>query len=251
MAELQPGELDPSQQTIAAFIGRKHSGKSKLMRHMAASYPYDQVQVDLHGDDRPAEINVKDSGVIEVSEIPPRWPEHQRPDDGRPMTVYYQPDAGSPTLIQDMDAASGLAWSRGRCLLVVHEWGALALAHNQRDRPMTSRVLSQGRKRKVSLFLAMHRPYNIDTLTLTQADLVFVFEVPRKEDQERIATDIGWNVDDFKLALKELGPYEYLCFDRRIPPAAEGEQDYRLTSWAPLSAEELAEVMRGPAPALD
>lgn len=247
---MDPGELGSGEQVIAAFIGRKHAGKSKLLRSIAQTYPHDQVVVDLHGDDEPWQLGRKDSGYVRVEEIPARWPEHLRPERGGPLVIYYQPDAGSTMLVQDMDAASGLAWAHGRCLLVVHEWGALALAHNQRERPMTSRVLSQGRKREISLFEAMHRPHNVDTLTLTQADLVYVMAggVTRREDRERIATDIGWDRDEFDLAYKELEPYGYLLFDRRIPsPGLElehTEQDLRLTKWPPLSQDELAEVMR-------
>ncbi len=243
---LQPGEINPAEQTIVAFIGRKKGGKSKLARHMAADYPYDQVHVDLHGDDRPPELGMQNSGVVELTEVPTRWPEHLRPE-GRPLVLYYQPDAGSPTLIQDMDAAAGLAWRHGRCLLIVHEWGALALTHNQRERPFTSRVLSQGRKRQVSLFLLMHRPHNIDGLTLVQADIVICFEIPKRADRERIADDIGWDLADLEAALEELPRWGYLLYDRRIPPPGPGEQDLRLTSWPPLSEEELGELERGPA----
>jgi hypothetical protein len=251
---VNPGELDPAQQVIAAFVGRKHAGKSKLARFLAQSYPYDQIIVDLHGDDRPWQLDVKDSGYAELGEIPARWPDHLRVE-GKPLVVYYQPDAGSPTLVQDMDSAAGLAWAHGQCLLVVHEWGALALAHNQRERPMTSRVQSQGRKRKISVFECMHRVHNVDGLTLVQADLIYVMAqgVTRREDRQRIATDIGWDLDQFEAAYRELEPYGYLLADRRIPPpddpaAAFTEVDMRLTAWPALTKDELAEVERAPAP---
>lgn len=242
---LQPGEIDPDQQTIVAFIGRKHSGKSKLARFMAADYPYDQVHVDLHGDDRPPELDVKDSGVVEIHDIPTRWPEHLRVE-GKPLVLYYQPLASSPTLLEDMDAAVGLAWRHGRCLVIVHEWGRLAIVH--RTPPMTMQVLSQGRKRKVSLFMCMHRPHNIDGLTLVQADVVIATEVPKKADKQRIADDIGWDFDDFNAALEELAPYGYLQYDRRMPRPGPGEDDLRLLKYPPLSEEELRLVERGRGP---
>lgn len=250
---MNPGELGTGEQVIAAFIGRKHTGKSKLARFLAATYPRDQVVVDLHGDDRPWQVDVKDSGYVELGEIPAKWPEHLRPE-GRPLVLYYQPDAGSPTLVQDMDQAAGLAWAHGDCLLLVHEWGALALAHNQRERPMTSRVQSQGRKRKISVFEAMHRVHNVDTLTLVQADLIYVMAggVTRREDRQRIATDIGWDEVEFTLAYNELEPYGYLLFDRRPGLAPEDpakqftEEDLRLTKWPALTKDELEAVERPP-----
>jgi len=241
---LQPGQIDPGEQTIIAIVGRKHSGKSKLARYLAATYPYDQVVIDLHGDDRPAELADRDSGVVEISEAPPKWPEHLRVEE-KPLVLYFQPDAGSSTLQEDMDAALGLAYAHGRCMVTVHEWGALAVVH--RTPPMTSRTLSQGRKRKTSLLMLMHRPHNVDELTFVQADMVICFEVPNKRDREKLANGIGWPPDDFEAALAELQPYEYLLFDRRIPRPEEGQPDLRLTSWPALSREELREVMR-PAP---
>lgn len=250
MASLEPGQIDPAEQTIAAFIGRKHDGKSKLARWMAADYPYDQIHIDLHGDDRPPELDVKDSGVVQIHDVPTRWPEHLRVE-GKPLVLYYQPDAGSPTLIEDMDAAMGLAWRHGRVLVIVHEWAALALAHNQRERPYTSRDLSQGRRRRISLFLLMHRPYNIDGLTLVQADMVICFGIPKKADRQRIADDIGWPLEDFEAALAEREPYGYLLFDRRVPPPGPGERDLRLTNWPALSEQELRELTRPAGPADD
>jgi hypothetical protein len=247
-APLLPGELDPNKQTIVAIVGRKRSGKSKYARWLAGSYPYDQVIIDLHGDDRPPEVNIKDSGWIEIGEVPVRWPEHLRVDR-KPMVLYYQPDAGSPTLVEDMDALIGLAWRHGRTLVVVHEWGALALTHNQRQRPMTSRALSQGSKRKIPMILAMHRPYNTDRLTFSQADVVIVFETPDPDDRERIAKDMGWPIDSFEAAYAKLRKHEYLQFDRRVePPDHEGEQDLRLLHYPPLSKQELRELERGAGP---
>lgn len=248
MAELQPGELDPARQTIITVIGRKGSGKSKLARHIASTYPFDQVVVDLHGEDRPAELAVKDSGVVQVSEAPARWPDHQRVE-GKPLVLYLQPDAGSPTLLEDMDAAAGLAYSHGRCMLLVHEAGELYRVHQ--TPPMARRALSQGRGRKVSMLLLAHRPHNLDPMVLVQSDVVICFEVPNPRDRELIANGIGWPPREFDLALAELPTYGYLLFDRRIappkPPAEPfTERDMRLTSWEPLSDQELAELTRRP-----
>lgn len=245
---LQPGELDPSRQTIISIVGSKGSGKSKYARYVAAGYPYDQLHIDLHGIDRPAEVDDPRSGVVDLhGEVPARWPEHLRVDD-KPLIVYYQPDAGSPTVLADMDEAVGLAYSHRRCLVIVHEWGELARVHQ--TPPMTRRALSQGRGRQVSLLLLMHRPANVDMMTFTQSDVVVCFEVPKKADRERIVDDISWQepdgtnrLDDFTLALRQLPPYGYLQFDRRGPKPTHGEIDGRLLAYPPLSDEELASVV--------
>src|SRR6266536_469818 len=227
---LQPGELDPSKQTIVAVVASKGAGKSKLLRYLASSYPYDQLHLDLHGVDRPAELGVKDSGYVEIGDVPAKWPEHQRPE-GKPLVLYYRPDAGSPTLLEDMDQAAGLAYAHGRCMFLCHEAGELFRVH--KTPPMSRRAMSQGRGRKVSMLLLAHRPHNLDPMVLVQSDVVICFEVPNPRDRDLIADGIGWPPEDFRLALAELPTYGYLLFDRRTPPPADGEQDMRLTSWEP------------------
>jgi hypothetical protein len=252
VVSVAPGELDPGKQTIVAIVGSKGSGKSKYARWLAASYPYDQVILDLHGLDRPAETDQKDTGVVEIHEVPPKWPEHLRPDERRPLTLYYQPDAASPTLIEDMDAVAGLAYAHGKCLLLVHEWGELARVH--RTPPMTRRTISQGRRRNVTCLLAMHRPFNVDPMTWTQADVVVMFEIPTKRDREQVVNNISWQhppgtnrEEQLELALRELEPYGYLQFDRRGPKPQPDQLDDRLLAYPPLSPDELAEFLR-PAP---
>lgn len=238
-----PGELDPERQIIGVVVGSKGSGKSKWVRWLAASYPYDQIHIDLHGLDEPAETGVKNSGVVKIDDVPDRWPEHLRPDQGVPLVLYYQPDAGSPTLSEDVDRAIALAYTHSRTLVLVHEWGEHALVH--RTPPMTRRAVCQGRKRKVTLLLAMHRPVGIYKMTWTQADFVAVFEVPVKDDQKEIAEWIGWNVADFQNACddRDREPYSYLLFDRRLPAPRGDEDDERLLWYPPLTREELAEVL--------
>lgn len=245
MAELQPGELDPSQQTIVAVVGSKGTGKSKRLRHYAITYPYDQLHIDLHGVDRPPEVGVKDSGVVEISEVPPKWPEHLRVE-GKPLILYYQPDSGSPTLLEDMDAAMGLAYAHQRCLVLVHEWGELAKVGQ--TPPMTRRTLSQGRGRRVTLLLAMHRPYRIDLMTWTQADVVIVMAdgIPKPRDRQEVADNIGVAQPVFEATYEALVPFGYMQYDRRQarPDPGSDQPDKRLLRYPPLTEEELRAVMR-------
>lgn len=242
--------LDPEVQTVVAIVGRKGSGKSKLARYIAQTYPWDQIHIDLHGVDRPWQLDEQrkegDPYYFDISDgVPDRWPEWKRPDEDDaveiPMIAYYQPDAGSSDIIYDMDQVVKLAYVHTRCLLVVHEWGELGKVH--RTPPFTRRVLSQGRGRQISLMMLMHRPANVDPMTFTQSDLVGVFQVPNKRDRETIANGIGWDIDDFSAAVQELPPYGYLLYDRRIGEPEEGKPDTRLLSYPPLSTTELKEIM--------
>lgn len=240
--------LDPDQQTIMAFVGRKHSGKSKLIRHVALSYPWDQIVIDFHGDDRPWQLDEErkpgEPYFWEVSEddIPDRWPEWKRPSEDDsveiPMVLYYQPDAGSTDSIWNCDNIMKLAYLHTRCLVIVHEWGVLAKVH--RTPPFTSRILSQGRNKQISLMMAMHRSHGVDPMTFVQADLVATFEVPNRSDKETIADGIGWNRDDFIIAADNLPPFGYLLYDRR---PTENGQSPELLEYPPLSENELKEVM--------
>lgn len=242
--------LDPMAQTIIAIVGRKHSGKSKLGRHLAATYPWDQIIIDFHGDDRPYQLDEERKPgqpyywQINEEEVPDRWPEWKRPDDDdlieTPMILYCQPDAGAPDVVAKMDNLMKLALIHTRCMVLVHEWGELARVH--RTPPNTRRVLNQGRHPQISLIMAMHRSHGIDTNTFSQADLVACFQVPNKSDRDTIADGIGWDRDDFTAAVNELPPYAYLLYDRRLPPPAPGQKDLRLLQYPPLSEEELKEV---------
>ncbi len=244
------GLLSPDEQTVIAVVGRKHSGKSKLVRHIAASYPYDQIIIDYHGDDRPWQLDVERTpGMpyfwqINENEVPERWPEWKRPDEDDvaevPMILYCQPDAGSSDVVGQMDELFKLAWLHTRCMVIVHEWGEQARVH--RTPPYTRRVLNQGRNRQISLIMAMHRPRGVETNTFPQADLVAVFQVPIKGDRDLIADGIGWDRDDFSAGVNGLPPYGYLLYDRRLPPPVEGAPDRRLLEYPPLTPDELAEI---------
>jgi hypothetical protein len=236
---------------IASFIGPKGSGKSLAGTGLAKSYPNDRVVIDAAGDDgpiRPDDPNFTTiTGVAaykdQVCTLPETWPESERHGD-EPMTLVFRPDAGSNTALLDMDHMVGLAYDHGGCLLLVHEVGVLAETH--RVPPNMRRVLMHNRHAQLTVIFCGPRPAGIDPLVLAQSDLVYVFDLPRKADRDRVAEDIGWDREDFELCMKSLKQYEYMRYDRHIPKPDpdSGERDYRLIKYPPLPEKYVRSVER-------
>jgi hypothetical protein len=209
-------ELDPDDANHIFCTGRKGSGKSELARSFWESYPYDRLVIDPTGD-----VKTGDPKTVKLElPLPSRWPspspfrEHER------TTLRFVPDFGSPTYVDDMDRALGLAFNHGgqhkkaphhRCLAWVDEVGELTGA--SRTPPAMKRVLHQSRHKKLSLLFCGPRPIDINKLVLTQADFIAVFPLPARADRERIAEAIGMESGDFEDAHRELmgaGKYWYL-----------------------------------------
>ncbi len=238
------GSLDTSTGLVIANFGKKKSGKSVLALLLARSYPGDIVVLDIAGDDGPRPVPQqfwmdgapKSDPVHEltgsVDELPARWPEHLREQHGQRMILRYVPDPGSSTFMEDMDAVVALAYSHGKCCLLVHEMGVLAPAG--RVGPHTKRVLMHNRHRQLTVIACMPRPKGIDPLVLGQADLVYTFEVPQAMDCERIAEVIGWPAKDFAEGVHDLGPHEYLRFDANAEKPGNDQEDDRLCAFPAL-----------------
>lgn len=246
------GELEPSAAAIIGCIGRKGSGKSIMAMMYLRSWPYDAVVVDVAGDDgpHPHKIGVGTHDVFDlrgsVDELPHRWPEELR-HEGRPMILRYLPDAGSPTELEDMDAAVALAYQHSDnpqpCMLVIHEIGRVAPAN--RTPPHMRRVLNHSRHRRLTMVYAGPRPQTIDPLVLAQADVLYVFELQNPADRRRIAESIGWDPRDFDAAVDELRAHEYLRHDAREPkPESENEPDLRLIHFPALPEDVVAQTKR-------
>jgi hypothetical protein len=243
----EDGQLDLADGRIILAVGKKKSGKSVLAKVIFASYPGDRVVLDIAGDDGPSGPPVIDLHGT-AADLPRRWPEHLRVDN-KPMTLRYVPDAGSPTVVEDMDAVVGLAMSharqpapRGRpavggkgrtgCCLLVHEIGVLAPAG--RTGPHTKRALMHNRHNGLTLIMCGPRPKTIDPLVVQQADLVYTFETLNPSDRERLAETMGWHPQDFSDAVYDLRRHEYLRFDSNEQKPDDGEQDLRLMRFPPL-----------------
>jgi len=233
------GEIDPSRGVIITCLGKKRSGKSKMALLWFESYPYDRVVIDVNGDDPPLHDVIELRGTVD--DLPTKWPEDLR-QDGKRMTLRYHPDAGSPTFIEDVDAVLGMAYRTGRVCILVHEMGLIARAG--RTPPHALRILQSNRHRQITAIFCAPRPMTMDSLVLTQSDLVYVFELPNPADRKRVAETIGWDPADFSLAVHELGPHEYLRADTNESAPAAGEPDNRLVSVPALPADVVAQLDR-------
>lgn len=230
------GGLDISTPRIILCVGKKRSGKSVMARYIFDSYPYDRFVVDVNGDDGPTH---KDDPQLtdlhgDVSTLPVRWPEHLR-DEQKRMTLRYVPDAGSPTFIEDMDAAVGLARTHRRTGILIHEMGILAQsnrvpAHTRRAL-MSNRhtVAGKGNSGETTLILCAPRTLTMEPLVIAQADVVYVFDLPNQADRKRVAEEIGWDPADFVAYCNDLGPHEYLRYDaNQARPERPEDDDLRL-----------------------
>lgn len=242
----QRGAIDYRSGLIIACLGKKKSGKSVMGLLLFRGFPGDKLVIDVAGDDGPWGRDVVTlTGTLE--DLPARWPEHLRPEEGKPMTLRYVPDAGSATFVEDMDHMIGLVYQhsskdRPACLLV-HEMGRVAVVN--RTPPHTMRVLQHGRHRALTGIFCMPRTITVDTLVLMQADLVYCFDMPSPADRRRIADNIGHDARDFDSGVQQLGPHEYLRFDANEPkPAGPDDEDERLLHFPALPADVVDDVLR-------
>lgn len=239
------GEIDPAKGVVILHVGKKRSGKSKMALLWFESYPYDRVVIDINGTDgphhaAPGEQLVELHGTVDT--LPTKWPEDLR-EDGKRMTLRYHPDMGSPTYLEDVDAVLGMAYRTGRVCVLIHEVGLVA--KSSKTPPHMLRILQSNRHRQLTVLMCCPRPLTVNPLVLGQSDLVYVFELPNRADRETVADAIGWDRDDFHLAVAELDAHGYLRADtNENRPAGEGEPDLRLVSCPALPAEVVAQLDR-------
>lgn len=233
------GEIDPAIGVIITCVGKKRSGKSKMGLLWFESYPYDRIVIDINGTDGPHNNVIELRGTVD--DLPAKWPEDLR-EDGKRMTLRYHPDAGSPTVMEDIDAVLGLAWRTGRVCVLIHETGLVA--KSTKTPPHMLRILQSNRHRQITAIFCAPRVHTMNTLVVGQADLVFVFKLPNEDDRNTVADTIGWDRGDFSLAVKELGKNEYLRADTNADEPAEGEEDERLVHVEPLPADVVAALDR-------
>lgn len=239
------GRIPPDKGVIVSCFGKKGSGKSLMALQIFRTYPYDRVVIDIAGDDGPIRPDdptiVRLEGTVQTESLPESWPEYLRAED-KPMTLVYMPDPGSSTFLEDMDHVVGLALGHGGCCLLVHEVGVLTRAN--RTPPNTRRALMHNRHHQLTALFCGPRPADIDTLVLVQSDLVYCFELPNRDDRERIADMCGCPRDEFHEAMESLGTHEYLLYDSGVPKPAPGEEDRRLVPYAALPADTVGATER-------
>lgn len=209
MSEGVSTELDPHEANHVTVVGRKGSGKSVLARRLFDSYDGDRMVIDPTGD-----IHLEpEPGLTQLTDpLPIRWP---MPPDERRSTLRYAPDMKSPTYVDEMDRAAGLAFGKGDALLWLDEVAVLTRANA--TPPHMRAVLHQSRHRNLSLLFCGPRPVDIDPLVLSQADYVAVFQTPNPRDRQRLADAMGLELPTMEAAHRELGEHDYLWYDARAP----------------------------------
>jgi hypothetical protein len=201
-------QLDPAKSNFVTIVGRKGSGKSVLARSFWDDYPFDRIVVDPTGDVDPGDERAERL----AAPMPARWPVDA---EGRRVTLRYVPDVRSPTWVDDMDRAVGLAYwhPHKRCLAWLDEIGAMTRA-NQTEANLRQ-ALHQGRHRNLSLLMCGPRPIDINPLVLSQADYVAVFDLPNPRDRERVASTIGISPTDFDAEHGRLEEYGFLWYEAK------------------------------------
>jgi nucleoside-triphosphatase THEP1 len=206
-------DIDPDRGAFVFCTGRKGSGKSVLSRRLFDSFPYDRLVIDPTGD--VAEDLERDGVKVErltPSVMPTRFPKSL--DESQPYTTaVFVPDMGSPTAVDDMDRALGLALRNKRTCVWIDEIGVMTSANS--TPPALKRALHHGRHDQLTLIMAGPRPIAIDPLVVSQSDFVAVFALPNPRDRRRIAEEIGWPPAELDAAVHALGPFEYLWYDAK------------------------------------
>jgi DNA helicase HerA-like ATPase len=213
--EHHTGELPAGKPQQIAVFGRKGSGKTELAYLLFESFPRDKVGIDPNGDIKFPD-DVMDIGKGDEP-IPHRWPgeliDKARPfeRERKPVTLRYVPDFGAKNSLDQIDRVIGLALSHGGTMLLVDE--AHEAVPVNKTPPHARRALRQGRHRRLSSIWVTPRPKTIDVLVISNADWVYIFDLPNPDDRKRVAENIGWDPKDFDAAVFGLSEFEYLRYD--------------------------------------
>lgn len=178
--------IDPADNMILCFFGRKGSGKSALAREHFRSWPdTDRLVIDINGDADPGDDLDPITLRGPLVQLPPRR------DPKAPETFRWIADPKSPSFHEDVDKAIGAAlFPRDRRVLIwIDEVGEACPAN--RTGPNARLMLHQSRHFLVSALLCGPRPKGLDPLTYAQADRVLMFDVPASLDRARLAETIG------------------------------------------------------------
>jgi hypothetical protein len=207
-----PLRLDPSRASFVSAWGKKRSGKSAFNRLIYSEWPGDKLCIDVNGDADPG----PDAEKVTLP-LPTKFPS-PAPALGerrKPLNLHFRAHPGSATFRDDLDRAVGMALypQAHPCLLWAGEVGELQ--PNGHPGPHMRTVLMQNRHYNVSCLFDGPRPVNVDTLTLSQSDLVAVFRLPNPADRKRVADTIGFGPKEFDRECFETwrrGPHHFLLW---------------------------------------
>lgn len=217
--------LDPDRDsTLILLVGRKGSGKSVAARELYRSWDQDKLVIDVNGDADPG----PDAQRIQVP-LPSKFPAGAGPLVNEPAkSLHFRADPGAPTYRDDLDRAIGLAlYPQDLPVLVwIDEIGEVCKGANSTP-PNLRRLLMQSRHYRASALMCGPRPMNIDPLAISQADLIYIFDVPNPRDRDRLAENMGYPPRRLAAELEETrrrGKYWFLLWDAnagvpyRMPP---------------------------------
>jgi len=218
-----PALLDPTLSSLILLVGRKGSGKSVIARNLYRSYPFDKLAVDVNGDAEPG----PDAELIRAPL--PRFPIGE---DGRPRNLHYRADPGSATYRDDLDRAIGMALYPADllCMVWLDEIGEVTTGNT--TPPHLRRLLMQSRHHgPCSALMCGPRPKDINPLCVSQADRIYIFDLPNPMDRQRLAENMGYPPARLNAELEETlrrGKFWHLMYDAathtmfRMPPVPEG-----------------------------
>lgn len=222
-------QIDPTKPTIITVLGRKGSGKSVLAAAYWDSYPFDELCLD------PTRDAITGPGCTLVSELPHRFPAPDT-ENGRTRTkLVWRGDPGADNYVDELDRAVSLALNNpaGRTLLWIDERGEFTVNPG----PGMRRALNQSRHYGLSILSCGPRALKIDPLLISNADYLFIFDLPGVRDRKHVAETIG--IEDWRelsRAIAELPEFGYLRWDQK---------HREMTEWPPLPAWYVRQLERG------
>jgi hypothetical protein len=212
-------DMDHTKPWFLTSFGKKNSGKSVFSRSFYRSWPGDKLCIDVNGNAGPGED--AETVPIEVARGG-KWPARQlqlgeRP---RPRNLYVRANPMSPTFVDDLDRAVGMALLPQDHTTLLWAGEVNKLMPNGRPGPHLNTVLEQNRHYHVPVIFDGPRPVWLSPTVLMQADLVAVYRLPQVSDRKRIAECIGAEYSTFERVCRETwrtDPHAFVLCDLTTP----------------------------------
>lgn len=229
MTSAMPFVFDPDEGAMISAFGPKKFGKSHLCEAYFRAYPYDRLVIDPSGD-----VDVSHQFTVDAPAWPfrvwteagkrrcvfeGRWPE---PADNAYPSIRYVVDQTDADWLLKVDTLVGYFSNlrhelgsdegpyRPKCIWL-DEVGEIAL-EGSRCPPRVNAMLHHLRHMKVTSLNAGPRPVGVNTLVLSNADLVAMFSVPHELDRDRLAGSLGVPRSELSPLLDNLDRHEYVAF---------------------------------------
>ena len=191
--------IDPDATPLfVACVGRKGSGKSEFLRTYARSWPYDALIVDPTKDLDPEHRFTRP------------WPGHAgwpAPAEDDPIDhrrFRLAPDRLKEGHREEVDAAVLACHQYPEPTLVLVDEARYLLASDEKLLRGTDVVLNEGRHGPTFVFVANPRAIGMRPLFLHQADWIVVFDLPNRDDVERVAEHGDIDTDDLDELVRNL-----------------------------------------------